>query len=142
MSMHFPAETFATDEIVAPDRIGVRKSIDRSFELPTWLYGVTVGAYLAFLAVLAAAFQTRDLILPMAIFVIYIGMAFGVPAMWTRMSPENKSRALDPGRFASCGIETHTGLLSARNATIQVLILPVLILMWAVIVAIIAAIVG
>ena len=47
----------------------VRSDIDRTFELPTGLYVATVGAYLTFLAVMALGFQSRNMILPMAVFV-------------------------------------------------------------------------
>jgi hypothetical protein len=116
----------------------VRQSIDRTFELPSRLYFGTVGAYLAFLAIMAIGFRSREMVLPMAIFVIYIMMAFGVPALWTRMRPAHHSQALDVSKFAQHGIETWTGQITARDATLQVLILPVLILFWGVVVVTIA----
>ena len=45
------------------------------------------------------------------------------------------------GEFAVNGIMTHTGRLAARDATIQMLILPVLLVVWGLTVAVIAAIV-
>jgi hypothetical protein len=120
----------------------IRQDVDRTFELPTGLYVATVGLYFAFLAVMAIGFQTREMILPMAIFVIYIIMAFGVPMMWARMKPDHNSRAIGWSHFRENGIVTMTGLTKAKDATAQVLILPVLILFWGAATATIGAIVS
>jgi hypothetical protein len=130
------ALTRIADVAIAP---APRETIDRTFELPTGLYAATVGAYLAFLGIMAAGFQSRDMILPMAIFTIYIVMAFGVPMLWARMNPANPSRALSWSRFEQEGIETWAGHISAKDAKLQVLILPVLVLLWGVAVVTIAA---
>lgn len=102
----------------------------RSFDLPTGLFAATVGLYFAFLAVMAAAFADPGLIVPMAIFYIYIIMAFGVPALWVQMKPDHADRALSWAQFMRDGVATHTGQMTGRDATIQVLILPVLIFGW------------
>ena len=140
MSIHYTAETFAEARILkktAP----FETRVSRSFDLPPVLHAATVGLYLAFLGVMAFAFQDRGLIIPMAIFVIYIVMAFGVPAMWVRMKPEHASQPMSWSDFSRFGINTYTGNMSAKDATGQVLILPVLILGWGVAIAVIAALV-
>ena len=111
----------------------------RTFEMPPILYAVTVTAYLGFVAILATAFATRELILPVAIIAILIVAGFGVPALWARMQPDTAARALSWRKFRQRGIVTHTGRMSASDATIQVLILPSVILLWAAVVATIAA---
>jgi hypothetical protein len=140
MSIHYTAETFAEARILKKTAPFETK-VGRSFDLPPVLHAATVGLYLAFLGVMAFAFQDRGLIIPMAIFVIYIAMAFGVPAMWVRMKPDHASQQLNWSDFSRFGINTYTGKMSARDATGQVLILPVLILGWGVAIAVIAAIV-
>jgi hypothetical protein len=115
--------------------------VDRNFNLPTGLYVATVGAYFAFLAVLSAALMARDLVIPMAICAIYLMMAFGVPMLWARINPAHAERALSWGEFSRRGIMTNTGQLTGREASVQVLILPVLILFWGLAVAIIVAVV-
>jgi hypothetical protein len=115
--------------------------VDRTFELPTGLYALTVGFYLAFLVVMAIGLATPGLIIPMAICLIFVVMAFTVPSLWARMNPETQSRSLDWSRFVQHGIQTHTGWTSARDATIQVLILPVVILLWGICAVAIAALV-
>jgi hypothetical protein len=141
MSYHFPATQFQnlTSAQALPN---IRQDVDRTFGLPTALYVATVGLYFAFLAVMAIGFQTREMILPMAIFVIYIVMAFGVPAMWARMKPDNNSHAISWSYFVEKGIDTATGVMKAKDATAQVLILPVLILGWGAATAVIAALVS
>ncbi len=123
--------------IVAEPR--VRTTVDRTFELPRALYGVTVGCYLGFLAITALAFGNPGLILPMAIFAFIIVAGFGVPTVWARMQGTGAKRAMGFGEFANRGIMTHTGRLKPRDAAIQVLILPVLVLLWGLAVVTIAA---
>ena len=117
--------------------------VDRNFELPVSLYGVTVGLYFAFLGVMFAGFASEGLVIPMAIFAIFIIGMFGVPAVWTRVeseaSDQKASQPMSMGKFVSEGIVTHTGRLAPRDAAIQMLILPVLIVVWGCAVVIIAA---
>ena len=128
------------DELVAaPVSIAPRACTDRGFELPTALYAATIGSYLAFLAIMALGFQSRDMLLPMVIFVAYLAMLFGVPAMWVRMKPETATAPLTLGVFWDHGIQTYTGHNRAGAAAVQVLLLPVMVLLWGVAVVIIAA---
>jgi hypothetical protein len=138
MSIHYTAETFALTK-AAKKVMPVETKVGRSFDLPVRLHVATVALYLVFLAVMALTYQTREMIIPMAIFVIYIAMAFGVPAMWVRMKPDHPVKTLGWAGFSCNGINTFTGVMSARDATAQVLMLPVLILGWGVGIAIITA---
>lgn len=138
MARHYETECLEqiADLTTAPH---VRQEIDRSFGLPSRLYGVTIGAYLAFLGIMAAGFQSRTMILPMVIFVAYIVMAFGLCAVWTRMKPDHGSVSMTWSGFASSGIDTGGGHISGKDAALQVVILPVLILFWGITVVAIAA---
>lgn len=113
---------------------------DRNFGLPTALYGATVAGYLGFLLVVGTAFANPVLAIPMAIFVVFIIAGFGVPALWTRLAG-NTSEPQTLGEFEARGIQTNTGRLAAKDATIQVLILPALLVCWGLAVAVIAAVV-
>jgi len=113
----------------------------RTFELPPRLYALTVGAYMAFLGVMAAGFGTGELWIPLAICAIILAMGFGTPAVWTKLAPETTESALHWSEFRRKGIVTATGQTSALDATVQVMILPTLILLWGVAVLIIAALV-
>lgn len=115
--------------------------VDRSFGLPKGLYGATVACYLGFLAIMATAFMNPVLLIPMAIFAFFIVAGFGVPAIFTRLKG-NDSKPLTKGQFELDGIMTNTGRLRPKDATIQVLILPVLIVAWACAILTIVAIVA
>lgn len=114
---------------------------DRNFGLPTALYAMTAGLYLAFIAVLFAGFGNPGLIIPMAIFAVLIVAGFGVPAVWVRLK-DNASQPMAMSAFRNKGIMTNTGRLAPRDAAIQVLILPVLIVLWGFSSVIIAALVS
>jgi hypothetical protein len=114
---------------------------DRNFGLPTALYGATIACYLGFLVIVGTAFANPLLALPMAVIGLLVVAAFGVPAIWTRLKG-NESAPETLGEFETRGIMTNTGRLSAGEATAQVLILPVLLVVWGLAVAVIAAIVA
>lgn len=135
---HMPAALFDSKiakvtKVEQPDAVA-----GHVFDLPPLLHGVTVACYFGFLGVMAAAFGGRDMVIPFAIFFMFVTMGFAVPAMWARIAPP-KGRVPDWAEFRYHGIDCATGHLSAGAAISQVLILPVLILLWAVAVAIIAA---
>jgi hypothetical protein len=113
----------------------------RTFDLHPALYVLTVAGYFAFLAVMGLAFMTDGLILPFAIFITYIAMAFGVPAMWARIAPPALGRRQSWDDFMRDGFHCATGHISGGGATVQILLIPALIVGWAVAVAIIAALV-
>lgn len=114
---------------------------DRTFELPTGLYAATVALFLGFIGTLAIGFGNPEMVIPFVIFAIFVVAGFGVPAIWTRLAPETKSRPKTWGRFRQEGIMTAYGRTSARDATVQVLILPVLIFAWGIVCVTIAALV-
>ena len=116
-------------------------TVDRSFELPTGLYVATVGLFLGYLAVMGFGFAHPEMILPMAIFTFFIVAGFGVPTLWVRMKPDSGQRALSWSRFAREGIDTLSGRLDAKAASVQVLILPALIFLWGIAMVTIAAVV-
>ena len=115
--------------------------VDRNFGLPAALYGATVAGYLGFLLVVGSAFANPVLAIPMAIFVLFIVAGFGVPALWTRLAG-NTTQPQTLGEFRQRGIMTLTGRLTAGEATVQMLILPVLLVGWGLAVAVIAAVVA
>lgn len=119
--------------------------VDRNFELPNGLYVATAGLYLAFFATMAAAFGNPVLVIPMVIFTLFIVVAFGLPTVWVRMKNNaleaNQSASMTAGKFQNEGITTNTGRCAPRDAAVQVLILPVLIVFWGLAAAIVAALV-
>ena len=127
--------------IHSEDALPRAAAVDRTFELPTGLYVATVGLFMAYLATMTLGFGNPGLALPMAIFVLFILAAFGVPAIWATMKPDDASSALSWSRFARDGVQTESGRLDARAAMVQVLILPALILIWGIAAVTIAAVV-
>jgi len=125
------------DIVAAP---GLRSNLaERPFGLHPALYAATIGAYFAFLAIMAATFMNAELVLPFAIFVIYIVMAFGVPGLWGRMTPRPSGRFQSWAEFQDEGMETETGRIGSGGAMAQVLVLPVLVVGWSVAIAVIVA---
>ena len=144
MSKHFDRQLVADQAIVHESLQAAgrpTRETDRTFELPPIAYKATVGLYLGFLAVMFAGFGNPGLAIPMAIFALFIVAGFGLPMIWTKMQPENRSKPLTWGKFANEGIATLTGRLSAGEAMAQVLVLPVLIVCWGLVVVVIAALV-
>ncbi|WP_379547470.1 hypothetical protein ACFCW2_00920 [Qipengyuania sp. DSG2-2] len=127
---------------IVHDVLPIAHQPDHTFELPTGLYVASAGCFLAFLAILAAGMSSPGLIVPMAIFVVFIGMFFAIPALFTRVKPKASDKPMSWGAFKRRGIMTHTGLLSPKDAAIQMMILPVLIVAWGLICITIAAVVA
>ncbi|WP_340589394.1 hypothetical protein [Erythrobacter alti] len=142
------AEQLTREEIASAAKIHsappayVRNApVDRTFELPKGLFFATIGLYLGFIAVLGLSFAHPEMIIPVAIFVTIVVAGFGVPSVWLRLAPQIPSQSKTWARFKHDGVMTAYGRTSARDATVQVLILPVLIFIWGVIAAAIAALV-
>jgi hypothetical protein len=136
---HVPEILLARDEIVAPPL--PRACDDRTFELPPVLHILTALMFLGFVTVLSVAFSGH-MIVSYGVFVAFIVAFFAVPALWVRMKPEeNRSRALEWYEFMDNGIDTASGRTSGFAASVLVLLLPFLILCWAIAVALIAALV-
>lgn len=113
--------------------------VDRSFGLPSGLYVATVALYLGFIGVMAATFMNPELAIPMVIFAGFVLMAFGLAGYWTKMQPRNDAAPASWNRFLAEGIDTLNGRLTANQAVVQVLTLPVLILCWGLAIAVIVA---
>ncbi len=143
MSKRISAAELAPLAVVhgTPGQAALGQQTIRSFELPTGLYVATAACYFGFLAVLSLALMEPQLVIPMAICVVFVTMFFAVPRKWQTMAPDHPARNLSWSRFKQAGIMTHTGPMTARDAMAQVLILPVLILIWACVIALIRALV-
>ncbi|MEO7634551.1 MAG: hypothetical protein ABIS38_02750 [Sphingomicrobium sp.] len=129
----------ATAEIVAPPVS--RACTDHSFELPTGIYLVMALLFAGSIAVLAIAFRS-DMALPYAIVFAFLIAFFAIPTIFVRTSPRDGAAPLGWSDFRATGIATATGRTGALEATTLVLILPVLLMVWAIAIAIIAATVG
>ncbi len=136
MSMQFPAEQFAlTDTQNAPHR----GEYGLTFDLHPALFALTFGGYMVYIAIMAAAFADKEMVLPVAIFFLFVIAGFGTPALWARVAAPAPGERPAWATFMREGFECLTGHVSAKGAMVQVLIMPVLLLFWGVSVAIIAA---
>lgn len=137
MSKHItPAQIDQVAEVVANPQA---TTVDRTFEIPTGLYVGTVGAYLAFMGLMALLFHNAELALPMVVITFFIVACFGVLSIWANMNPDTKSHSLGWYDFKRKGIQTLSGRLDAGSAAVQVLILPVLIVVWGLAIAVVVA---
>lgn len=135
---HKSAVLVSRDEIVAPPL--QRSCDDRTFELPPGLHVAMALMFLGFVSVLSFAFRSPEMVVPFGIFIVVIAAFFSVPSLWVRTAPqENRSRAMRWNELGAQGIATPDGRTNGREATVLVLLLPFVILCWAVAVAIIAA---
>ncbi len=124
-------------EVVAPPALRACK--DQNFELPPVLYGVMVAMFFGAVAVMAIGFADRTIVVPMAINFAFLIAFFGVPTALVKATPGNDSRPLHWRDFIEKGISTATGHCSAGEASMLVLLLPGLVLLWALAVVTIAA---
>jgi hypothetical protein len=136
MSVHVDPKLLHADARLVPPPVQ-RACEDRSFELPPVLHVATFVLFAGFVSVLSLAFANSELVVPWAIFIVFIAAFLIVPSLWTRMAPPNPSRALSWSRFMARGVETATGHVSGREAITLVLLLPALIFFWSVAIAMI-----
>ena len=115
--------------------------VDRTFELPTGIYATMATLFFGFMVLMAAGFGNPEMILPIAIIVLFLAMFFAIPAIWTRMQPDNARRAISWSRFQRDGIITAFGRVGAGDATSQVLILPAVVFGWGLAVLTIVAVI-
>ena len=143
MSKHIPAKLLQHKaRILKAPEAQSRVEVDRSFEMPRVLYGVTVGLYLAFIGIMFAGLSSPGLVIPMVIFAVFIIAGFGVPAIWTKLATpgaQSGQKAMAYSEFKRQGLMTNTGHLSARDAAIQMLMLPVMIVCWGLFIVSVAA---
>lgn len=126
----------ARDEIVAPP--APRACDDHSFELPTGIYVTMAIMFTGFVVVLGMAFR-GEMAVSLGVIFFFIAAFFAVPSLFPGLARDSRSRALGWNEFMDKGIETATGRITGAGAAVLVLLLPFLILCFAVAVASIAA---
>ncbi len=125
------------DEIVEPPV--QRACQDQTFELPAGVYAAMACLFGGFIAVLAFSFRSQ-MAVSYAVVFLFLAAFFAIPAIFTKMPPpESRKKALSWDMFRYKGIDAEGGHMSAREATILVLLLPFLIFCFGVAIATIAA---
>jgi hypothetical protein len=132
-----PEVLVARDEIVAPP--GLRACDDQSFELPGRLYAAMVAMFAGFVLVLSFAFRGGHMAVSYGVIFAFIAAFFSIPAIFPKMTSGRRRKALSWAMFNYKGIVTQTGRMSAKEATVLVLLLPFLVFCFAVAVAMIAS---
>lgn len=96
-------------------------------DLPPKLEALVAGGLLAFILLLVMAFNGQEMVLPTAFIILVVSAFVALPMMWGRIMP----RALRPHdhmwQFLKGGVRVQTGRLTAREAMIQLLAMPLLI---------------
>jgi hypothetical protein len=117
-----------------------RACTDQSFELPSGIYVAMASMFALFIAVLAATFRGGHMAVVASVIFAFIVAFFAIPAIFSATAiGKSETRALRWMEFRQSGIATATGHSSAREATILVLLLPFLILCFAIAIVSIAA---
>lgn len=115
----------AREEVVAAP--AMRACDDQTFEIPGGVYAAMALMFAGFVAVLSFAFRDQ-MAVSFGIIFAFLAAFFFVPAVFVRAKPQSARRALPWVEFVDRGIDTATGRVSAREATLLVLLLPFLIL--------------
>jgi hypothetical protein len=132
------AQLLASGELVAsPAAIWQ----DYNFGLPPALHFATGALFLGFVGVLSLAFASPGMAVPFGVFVAFIAAFFTVPTIFVHGAPHGSGKAQQWAEFLERGIAIEHGRCSGREASVLVLMLPVLIFGWAITIAAIAALV-
>lgn len=123
MSVEVPATVFqqATVEVASPLR---RNRGERTFDLHPAIHAITIGAYFAFIAILATAFASPELLVPTAIFIVGVAALFVTPGLWARINPDDGAPKQSWSEFLQEGVDCGTGHLTSGQALAQILVLP------------------
>ena len=141
MSARVRPASFETDELVAPPLLSNCACNDHSFELPRGIYIGMMLCFAGFVAILASAFR-EGMGVSYGIIIAFLIAFFGIPVIFVRASPLQKSSPADWYDFLDRGMKTHTGRIGGFSATVLVLLLPALILLWAITIAVIASVIS
>jgi len=125
------------DEIVeAPAQ---RACEDQSFELPAGIYAAMASLFAGFIGILAFSFRAQ-MAVSYAVVFVFLTAFFAIPTIFTKMPPLGSGKkALSWDMFRYKGISADGGHMTAREATILILLLPFLIFCFGVAIATIAA---
>jgi hypothetical protein len=115
-----------------PDTHSVQDVRQLEFDLPNKLLAQLIGAGAAYLAAMYIVFQAgTGLGLIFAVFGLVLVAYFGLPWLMQRQSGR---KAVEPPRRGAWGIDTASGYLSGRAAWAQVMTVPCLMVLWAVLI--------
>lgn len=141
MTATFSADQFATARVTAmqlPGATGYDRRAGHVFDLHPSLHVAVFGSFFVYLGIMWTAFADPGLAIPFVIFVFFLAAFFVVPALWVRIAaPVGQVESWED--FRRQGINIGSGWLSANDATVQVLTMPVMLILWGLAVAVIRA---
>ncbi len=130
------AEIEATGaDVAAVPRVRPNRA-ERAWELHPALFTLTGIGYAAFLLILGSVTMDEGLVLPFAIFFVFLAAAIGVLWTFARVAPREDAPFQSWTEFLHEGIATGSGALSGPAAVAQVLVLPAMLVGWATFVAV------
>jgi len=138
MSKYYPEATLKSASNLHA-RTSRSRRAERTLGLPPVLFAAMIGTYFLFLGAMAAAFMNPNLVIPFGIPALYIAMAFGMPGLWARIAGRPDGHFQSRAEFRAEGMEIATGHFGSTGASAQLLVLPGLIVGWAIAIAVIAA---
>lgn len=136
--MNAPIDHAALLEVTRPSPALRRNRAGRVFDLPPVLHIATFAGFFVYLGILWSALAHRELVIPFAIFAVFLAASFVVPALWSRIAPP-AGPVGDFADFLREGFECATGHLTAGQTIAQVMIMPAMLIGWGIAVAIIVA---
>ncbi|PKP94209.1 MAG: hypothetical protein CVT77_02990 [Alphaproteobacteria bacterium HGW-Alphaproteobacteria-16] len=135
MNMAVRREIFADAQVLTAPPVPLASTrADHVFDLHPALHIGVFAGFFAYLGIMWAAFGEKGLIIPFAIFTVFLAAAFIVPGWWARVAP-NPGRKTSWMEFMDEGLVSGTGRLSAGGVVVQVMIMPAMLVLWGLIVA-------
>jgi hypothetical protein len=138
MSALLTKDMFENATVVAYPEAAAVPPRGRAFDLPPALHIGMFACLFLYLGIMWATFATAELILPFAIFVVFLSASFIVPAYWAKVAPA-EVKGISLSDFFHDGFVCETGRISGGAAAVQVLIMPVMLVCWGLIIAVIRA---
>jgi hypothetical protein len=137
MSIHIPAARIEPRARLVAEPAPRRGQ--RAFDIHPAVHGLTIAAYAAFAIILCATFMAPGMIVPAAVVAVSVVALFLVPGLWAKVVPDEGKPRQSWAAFMDEGVDTITGRLTAGEAMAQILTLPALVVVLALVMAAIKA---
>ena len=137
MSAHHSAEILEQKARIVAAPTARRNRHERAFDLHPGVHAMVIGSWFAFVGILAAAFMSPDLAIPVGICFLGVASLFITPGLWAKVKGDDGLPRQSWSEFLEEGVQTYTGHLAAKDALAQIMTLPLLLVGLAVVMAVI-----